>query len=149
MPRSCPWKSAPYAHQDVFCVSHAIRAASRPSKVWHHAHNAVTPVSVPMQEDSSGSSKPARTVEYDIVGAPNADFSFAVTFPFHPSPSGDQVTIIREYSQGANAILYNLPTGTRPHTRHLVSLTLLRIASCSGIVGALVLIGHYSSHVEH
>lgn len=67
-----------------------------------------------VQTGNSRDPKTTRTIEYDIVGAPQADFSFAVTFPFHPSPAGGQVTIIREYSQGANDLLFNLPTGTSP-----------------------------------
>lgn len=78
-----------------------------------------------MQETGSNGSKATRTVEYDIVGAPQANFSFAVTFPFHPSSSGDQVTILREFSQGANDFLYNLPTGTaRPSSSLPMSLWL-------------------------
>eukprot|EP00892_Ulva_mutabilis_P003937 jgi/Ulvmu1/1915/UM012_0075.1 len=69
-------------------------------------------------QDPSNGSKSSRVVEYDIVGAPQADFSFAVTFPYHPAPAGAEVTILREYSQGANGILYNLPTGGFSPEKH-------------------------------
>jgi hypothetical protein len=36
-----------------------------------------------------------------VVGHPQSDFQFAVTFPFHPSKDGKgaEVTVIREYAQ--------------------------------------------------
>ncbi len=37
-------------------------------------------------------------LEYDIIGHPQADFHFAVVFPFH-SADGGSVTLIREYAQ--------------------------------------------------
>lgn len=37
-------------------------------------------------------------LEYDIIGHPQADFHFAVVFPFH-SAGGGSVTLIREYAQ--------------------------------------------------
>lgn len=53
--------------------------------------------------------------EYDVIGHPKSNFHFCVTFPFHEAANGHwdngQVTIIREYSQGVNSLVYCLPTG--------------------------------------
>lgn len=37
--------------------------------------------------------------EYDVIGHPQCDFHFAVTFPWHPGPGGGSVTLLREYAQ--------------------------------------------------
>eukprot|EP00242_Pyramimonas_sp_CCMP2087_P006718 CAMPEP_0198215104 /NCGR_PEP_ID=MMETSP1445-20131203/47116_1 /TAXON_ID=36898 /ORGANISM="Pyramimonas sp., Strain CCMP2087" /LENGTH=218 /DNA_ID=CAMNT_0043890657 /DNA_START=225 /DNA_END=881 /DNA_ORIENTATION=- len=51
-------------------------------------------------------------VEYDIVGHPQAEFKYAVVFPFHPKQGGGgEVTILKEYNQGINDLAYCLPTG--------------------------------------
>lgn len=58
--------------------------------------------------------------EYDVIGHPQCDFHFAVTFPWHPGPGGGSVTLLREYAQvragvavhggqgGKGGMLYNL-----------------------------------------
>jgi hypothetical protein len=60
-------------------------------------------------------------VQYDIIGHPQAEYQFAVTFPFHPGTEAapPSVTIIREYCQGPNSVLYNLPTGVASTMRTL------------------------------
>lgn len=61
------------------------------------------------------------TLEFDVVGHPRANFSFSVTFPFHPykdGRKGGEVTLIREYAQGPNALMYCLPTGALDPQRH-------------------------------
>ena len=66
-----------------------------------------------MQGSEPGTDKAVKEIQYDIIGHPAANFTFAVTFPFHPATeaSAASVTIIREYCQGPNTVLYNLPTG--------------------------------------
>ncbi|KAI7843822.1 hypothetical protein COHA_002720 [Chlorella ohadii] len=56
-------------------------------------------------------------LEYDIIGHPQADFHFAVVFPFH-SADGGSVTLIREYAQGLNQLMWCLPTGGFDPRRH-------------------------------
>lgn len=60
--------------------------------------------------------------EYDIIGHPKANFHFCVTFPFHEAASGrwedGHVTIIREYAQGVNSLVYCLPTGGFDPQKH-------------------------------
>ena len=53
-------------------------------------------------------------INYDIVGHPRCGFRFVTCFPFHPATSehSSRVTLLREYCQGPNSELYNLPTGT-------------------------------------
>ncbi|GBF98548.1 hypothetical protein Rsub_11878 [Raphidocelis subcapitata] len=63
----------------------------------------------------------SRDVNFDVVGHPQSAFRFAVTFPFHPyrDRKGGEVTVIREYAQGPNSLMYCLPTGgfdPRKHT---------------------------------
>eukprot|EP00775_Hariotina_reticulata_P009708 gene9708-9867_t len=70
---------------------------------------------------ASGNPAESRTVEFDVVGHPRARFSFAVTFPFHPykdGRKGGEVTLIREYAQGPNSLVYCLPTGGLDPARH-------------------------------
>jgi hypothetical protein len=56
--------------------------------------------------------------EFDVVGHPNANFHFCITFPYHPPAdknahwSEGEVTLIREYAQGPNALVYGLPAGS-------------------------------------
>lgn len=56
--------------------------------------------------------------EFDVIGHPGADFHFVVAFPFHPPEDPAQhwseghVTLIREYAQGPNALIYGLPAGS-------------------------------------
>ncbi|WIA21290.1 hypothetical protein OEZ85_000523 [Tetradesmus obliquus] len=62
-----------------------------------------------------------RVLDFDVVGHPRANFCFAVTFPFHPykdGRKGGEVTLIREYAQGPNALAYCLPTGGLDPQRH-------------------------------
>lgn len=60
--------------------------------------------------------------EFDIIGHPRANFHFCVTFPFHPAPSGrwqdGHVTLVREYCQGINELVYCLPTGAFDPRKH-------------------------------
>ena len=47
-----------------------------------------------------------RELNFDVVGHPQADYQFAVTFPFHPRKDGQKggdVTVIREYAQVGRA----------------------------------------------
>ncbi|KXZ50516.1 hypothetical protein GPECTOR_16g691 [Gonium pectorale] len=59
-------------------------------------------------------------IHYDVVGHPSMSFSFAVAFPFHPATDTTpaQVTVVREYAQGPNCIMYCLPTGGFDEKRH-------------------------------
>lgn len=50
-----------------------------------------------------------------MIGHPRNQFHYAISFPYHP-PTDEQpasVTVIQEYCQGPNQLLYNLPTGVR------------------------------------
>jgi hypothetical protein len=58
----------------------------------------------------------AKVLDFDIVGHPKADYSFAVALPYH-TKSGT-VTVLREYAQGPNALMYCLPTGAFDPKRH-------------------------------
>eukprot|EP00879_Flechtneria_rotunda_P017704 GHRR01018557.1.p1 GENE.GHRR01018557.1~~GHRR01018557.1.p1 ORF type:complete len:205 (+),score=42.12 GHRR01018557.1:1046-1660(+) len=67
-----------------------------------------------------GRSQPT-TLRFDVVGHPRAEFSFAVIYPFHPyrdGRKGGEVTLVREYAQGPNAMMYCLPTGALDPKRH-------------------------------
>lgn len=59
---------------------------------------------------------------YDIVGHPLSEYQFAVVFAYHPATGGQkggEVTVIREYAQGPNSMMYCLPTGGfDPHRHH-------------------------------
>eukprot|EP00878_Enallax_costatus_P033038 GHUV01036414.1.p1 GENE.GHUV01036414.1~~GHUV01036414.1.p1 ORF type:complete len:257 (+),score=49.61 GHUV01036414.1:297-1067(+) len=62
-----------------------------------------------------------RVLDFDVVGHPRANFCFAVTFPYHSykdGRKGGEVTLIREYAQGPNALMYCLPTGGLDPRRH-------------------------------
>lgn len=68
-----------------------------------------------LQED------PGHVIDFDIAGHPQANFSFAVTFPFHPNADGTKggsVTLVREYAQGLDALMYCLPTGGMDPAKH-------------------------------
>ncbi|KAG2451992.1 hypothetical protein HYH02_003763 [Chlamydomonas schloesseri] len=62
----------------------------------------------------------SHTVQYDVVGNPHLDFRFSVAFPFHPATatSPAQVTLVREYAQGPNALMFTLPCGGFDPRRH-------------------------------
>ena len=64
------------------------------------------------------------TVSFDVVGHPRCSFQYSVVFPFHSSTKDEEakVTIIREYCQGPNAMLFNLPTGGYDEKKHEGSL---------------------------
>ncbi|KAK9843778.1 hypothetical protein WJX81_005907 [Elliptochloris bilobata] len=65
--------------------------------------------------------RPEVEYDYDIVGHPQADFHFCVTFPFHPLPDGQrggEVTLLREHCQGPNKMMFVLPTGSFDPKRH-------------------------------
>ena len=66
-----------------------------------------------MQGSVPDSERVLKEIEYDIIGSPAANFSFAVAFPFHSACEGAPpcATLIREYCQGPNCVMYNLPTG--------------------------------------
>lgn len=90
-------------------------------EVLHHRYltlyNRRVKFSAPGHEPSQ-----AHEVMFDVIGHPQSDFQFAVTFPFHPfkdGRKGGEVTVIREYAQGPNCLMYCLPTGgfdPRKHT---------------------------------
>ncbi|KAK9802841.1 hypothetical protein WJX73_005715 [Symbiochloris irregularis] len=66
--------------------------------------------------------QPEAVHEFDVVGHPQSDFQFAVTFPFHPhgrGRKGGQVTVLREYCSGVNDMMWVLPTGGFSPKRHL------------------------------
>lgn len=78
-------------------------------------------VEFPSQEQGSNgltTSRPGQTHEFDVVGHPKASFHFCISFPYHPpaDPSAHwsegEVTLIREYAQGPNALVYGLPAGS-------------------------------------
>lgn len=55
--------------------------------------------------------------EFDVVGHPKASFHFCISFPYHPPANGGhwsegEVTMIREYAQGPNEMVYGLPAGS-------------------------------------
>lgn len=56
--------------------------------------------------------------EFDVVGHPKANFHFCIAFPYHPPRdknahwSEGEVTLIREYAQGPNAMVLGLPAGS-------------------------------------
>ncbi|KAG2441566.1 hypothetical protein HXX76_003187 [Chlamydomonas incerta] len=62
----------------------------------------------------------AHAVQYDVVGNPHMDFRFTVAFPFHPATAKApaQVTLVREYAQGPNALMFTLPCGGFDPVRH-------------------------------
>jgi hypothetical protein len=76
---------------------------------WSHHHHIATAVQGPIHE-------------YDVIGHPRANFHFSVVFPFHSAPSGrwrdGEVTLIKEFCQGTNAMAYCLPTGAFDPRRH-------------------------------
>ncbi|KAL4457906.1 hypothetical protein ABPG75_012771 [Micractinium tetrahymenae] len=71
-----------------------------------------------VQFPSSDGSTPGAVHEYDVIGHPQCDFHFAVTFPWHPGPGGGSVTLIREYAQGLNQLVWCLPTGGYDPRKH-------------------------------
>eukprot|EP00200_Dunaliella_tertiolecta_P006050 CAMPEP_0202358498 /NCGR_PEP_ID=MMETSP1126-20121109/12143_1 /ASSEMBLY_ACC=CAM_ASM_000457 /TAXON_ID=3047 /ORGANISM="Dunaliella tertiolecta, Strain CCMP1320" /LENGTH=201 /DNA_ID=CAMNT_0048951675 /DNA_START=186 /DNA_END=791 /DNA_ORIENTATION=- len=62
----------------------------------------------------------ATTLAYDVIGHPRCNFRFAVVLPFHTASKDTdaQVTMIREFCQGPNAVCYNLPTGGFDPAKH-------------------------------
>ena len=56
--------------------------------------------------------------DFDVVGHPKANFHFCIAFPYHPPRDKDahwcegEVTLIREYAQGPNAMVLGLPAGS-------------------------------------
>jgi len=60
--------------------------------------------------------------DYDIIGHPGAEFHYCVTFPFHSASTGrwqdGEVTLIKEYAQGINEMVYCLPTGGYDPRKH-------------------------------
>jgi len=68
------------------------------------------------EEASSNNLPEAKVLDFDIVGHPKANFSFAVALPYHTKSA--TVTVLREYAQGPNAIMYCLPTGAFDPNRH-------------------------------
>ncbi|KAG2441567.1 hypothetical protein HXX76_003188 [Chlamydomonas incerta] len=62
----------------------------------------------------------SHTVQYDVVGNPRMDFRFSVAFPFHPATATTpaQVTVVREYAQGPNALQFTLPCGGFDPKKH-------------------------------
>ncbi|GLC74608.1 hypothetical protein PLESTF_001534600 [Pleodorina starrii] len=60
------------------------------------------------------------SVNYDVVGHPSASFCFAVAIPFHPATetAPAQVTVVREYAQGPNLLMYCFPSGGFDKAKH-------------------------------
>eukprot|EP00889_Picochlorum_renovo_P007187 jgi/Picre1/34217/NNA_001691.t1 len=61
--------------------------------------------------------------EFDVVGHPKASFHFCISFPYHPPANGGhwsegEVTMIREYAQGPNEMVYGLPAGSFHEESH-------------------------------
>lgn len=65
-------------------------------------------------------SRQAEEHDFDIIGHPQASFHFAAVFPFHPATSSQpaQVTILKEFCQGPNQMMYSLPAGSFDEQRH-------------------------------
>ncbi|GIL74677.1 hypothetical protein Vretifemale_4603 [Volvox reticuliferus] len=62
----------------------------------------------------------AHSLHYDVVGHPNCSFCFAVAIPFHPATETTpaQVTMVREYAQGPNILMYCFPSGGFDKRKH-------------------------------
>lgn len=79
----------------------------------------------PSRDGACGDPGAGREVhDFDVVGHPGANFHFVVAFPFHPPDdpsvhwSAGHVTLIREYAQGPNALIYGLPAGSYHQDTH-------------------------------
>ncbi|EFJ46688.1 hypothetical protein VOLCADRAFT_118065, partial [Volvox carteri f. nagariensis] len=59
-------------------------------------------------------------LHYDVVGHPSCSFCFAVALPFHPATETTlaQVTVVREYAQGPNRLMYCFPSGGFDPRKH-------------------------------
>ncbi|KAG2441555.1 hypothetical protein HXX76_003176 [Chlamydomonas incerta] len=62
----------------------------------------------------------AHTLHYDVVGHPQCHYQFSCSFPFHPATATTpaQVTVVHEYAQGPNALMYSLPCGGYDPRKH-------------------------------
>lgn len=69
-------------------------------------------------------------LEYDIIGHPQSDFHFAVSFPFH-SADGGSVTLIREYAQAGGASRSKFCTSMVAATRRRQPVNLILPRVCS------------------
>jgi hypothetical protein len=95
-------------------------------KVIHQRYLTVydTQVQFPPSNSASTAQTPPLSLHFDLVGHPQANFQYAVTFPFHPHPlhpsdwRKGQVTLLREYAQGVNQLVYCLPTGAYDPRKH-------------------------------
>eukprot|EP00198_Chlamydomonas_reinhardtii_P009948 XP_001699285.1 predicted protein [Chlamydomonas reinhardtii] len=60
------------------------------------------------------------TLHYDVVGHPQSHHQFSCSFPFHPATATTpaQVTVVHEYAQGPNALMYSLPCGGFDPRKH-------------------------------
>lgn len=61
--------------------------------------------------------------EFDVIGHPKSSFCFCVALPFHPPEAGKdwregEITMIREYAQGPNEMVYGLPAGAFHSGKH-------------------------------
>ncbi|KAI3436829.1 hypothetical protein D9Q98_006239 [Chlorella vulgaris] len=54
--------------------------------------------------------------EFDVIGHPQAEFHYAVVFPYHSADS--TVTLVREYAQGPHCMVWCLPTGAYDPRKH-------------------------------
>ncbi|EFN58472.1 hypothetical protein CHLNCDRAFT_140491 [Chlorella variabilis] len=54
--------------------------------------------------------------EFDVAGHPQAEFHYAVVFPYHRQDN--TVTLVREYAQGLNSMVWCLPTGAYDPRKH-------------------------------
>jgi hypothetical protein len=57
------------------------------------------------------------TVSFDVVSHPQAGCHFCVVFPYHAQPE-PAVTVIREFAQGPNALVWSLPAGGFDPAKH-------------------------------
>lgn len=55
-------------------------------------------------------------VDFDVAGHPSAAFKCAVVLPFHACTR--EVTVVREYAQGAGRYMYALPSGNFDPSQH-------------------------------
>lgn len=68
----------------------------------------------------SSKERPAEEHDFDVIGHPQASFHFSAVFPFHPAndEAPAEVTILKEFCQGPNQMMYSLPAGSFDAQRH-------------------------------
>jgi len=73
-------------------------------------------VEFPAPADAAPGAARARFA-YDVVGHPRAQCHFVAVLPFHSGPEA-AVTLVREFAQGPNALVWSLPAGGVDPARH-------------------------------